>query len=118
MPCDCQVQRITEFHHLAKLLQVVIDAVQNTVILPPLLVRGFCRNDGEEEGRAFPFVAVGNLLQRKIPREGDFLAGEVLAIGEAAVLDILACQAEDVVTLHAFGIDREQEDVTGEYGHL
>ena len=114
MPCDGEVQRIIEFHHLAQLLQVVIDAVQDTVILPPLLVRGFCRDDGEEEGRAFPFVAVGNLLQRRLPGNGDFLACGVLTVSEAAVLDILSCQAEDIVAPHALGIDREQEDVAGE----
>ena len=118
MPCDGEVQRITETHHFAQLLQVVIDAVQDTVILPPLLVRSFCRDDREEEGRAFPLVSVGDLLQSRLPGKGNFLAGDVLAVGEPSVLDILSRQPEDVIAPHATGIDCEQEDVAGEDGHL
>ena len=114
MPCDCQVQRITEFHHLTQLLQAVIDAVQKAVVLPPLLSRIFRSDDREDEGNSFSFVLVRNLLHWRLPRHGDFLAGDVLAVGEPTVLDILACQAEDVVALHALGIDREQENVACE----
>ena len=114
MPCDCQVQRITEFHHLTQLLQAVIDAVQKAVVLPPLLSRIFRSDDREDEGSSFSFVSVRNLLHWRLPRHGDFLAGDVLAVGEPTVLDILACQAEDVVALHALGIDREQENVACE----
>jgi len=118
MPCDSEVQRITKLHHLAQFLQAVIDAVQEAVILSPLFARVFCRDDGEEEERAFLPVAVRYLLQCRFPGNGDFLAGDVLAIGELSVLDILSRQPEDVIAPHATGIDCEQEDVAGEDGHL
>ena len=114
MPCNSEVQGITEFHHFAQLLQAVIDAVQDAVILLPLLTWGLCRDDGEKKGCAFPFVTVRDLLHWRLPRHGDFLAGEVLAVGEPAILNVFSCQAEDIVALHALGVDREQEDVTGE----
>ena len=113
MAGDRKVQRVTEFHHLAQLLQVIIDAVQEAVILPPLLARGFCRNDGKEEARAFPPVAVCYLFQHRFPRYGNLLAGEVLAVGELSVPDVFPCQAENVVAPHALGVDREEEDVAG-----
>ena len=114
MPCNREVQRITETHHIAQLLQAVIDAVQDAIVLFPLLSRIFCRDDGEEEGRAFPFVSVRDFLHWRLPRHGDFLAGEVLAVGKPTILDVFFCQAEDVVALHALCIDREQENVAGE----
>ena len=58
MPCDSEVQRIVEVYHFTKFLQAVIDAVKNAVVLHPLLVRGFCRDDREDAGRAFLPVTV------------------------------------------------------------
>ena len=114
MPCDGEVQRITKLHHLAQFLQAVIDAVQEAVILSPLFARVFCRDDGEEEERAFLPVAVRYFLQYRFPGNGDFLAGKMLAVGELSVPDVPFCQAENVVAPHAAGIDGKQEDVAGE----
>lgn len=118
MPCDSEVQRIVEVYHFTKFLQAVIDAVKNAVVLLPLLARGFCRNDRKEEGSTFLPVTVGYFLKRRFPRNGDFPAGDVLAVCELSVPDVTPRQAEDVIAPHATGIDREQEDVAGEDSHL
>ena len=81
-------------------------------------MRRFCRDDREKPCSPFLFVAVRNLLQSLLPRNGNLLAGDVLAVGELPVLDILSCQPENVIAPHALGIDREQEDVAGEDGRL
>ena len=113
MPCDSEVQRIIESYHLAQLFQTVIDAVQDAIVLLPLFARAFSRNEREEEGRTFPFVTVDYFLHWWLPRHGDFLAGEVLAVGKPTIADVSFCQAEDVIAFHALGIDREQENVAG-----
>ena len=97
-----------------RLCQAVIDAVQEAVILFPLLVWGFCRDDREKACRAFPSVTVCYLLQCRLPGNGDFLTGDVLTVSELSVLGVLSCQAEDVIAPHATCIDGEQEDVAGE----
>lgn len=38
----------------------------------------------------------------------------MLAVGELSILNVFSGQAENVVALHALGIDREQEDVACE----
>lgn len=114
MAGDCKVKRKGEAKRQAEFLQVVIDAVPKAVILLPLFARAFSRNEREEEGRVFPFITVGYFLHWMLPRHGDFLAGEVLAVGEPAVHNVFFGQAEDVVTLHALSINSEQEDVAGE----
>ena len=118
MPCNGEVQRITESYLFAQFLQVVIDAVQKAVILFPLLVRGFCRNDGGRGGPCLS-VCIGRISPlTPVPRNGDFLACDVLAIGELSVLDIVSCQPENVIASYSLGVDRKQEDVTSEDGHL
>lgn len=107
-------QREGDVEHLAYLLQVAVYVVQGGAVLFPLFVRvggGYYREKIRCIGTG---VAVDYLLEYGFPQEGDFLAGGLGAIDEAAVADVVFRKMEDVAAGHAVGEDGEEEDVAGE----
>ena len=113
MPCGSHGQGKGKAQHLSHLLQVAVDGVDGRVVLPPLFLRVFHRDNRKKERSAGAGVFVHDVLQVGVPANVFLPVGDFRHVGQAAVLDVVFRQIEQVAAGHAFGEYGEKEEVAG-----
>ena len=111
---DCQGQGERKSEHLAYLFQVAVDGVDGCIMLPPLFLRGFGCNYGEQVGSVGAGIFVYYLLQVRVPYNSFFLACCFGHVSQAVFFDVVFGEIKQITAGHAICEDSEKKEVTGE----
>ena len=107
-------QREGKTNQLTDLFQIAVDGVDGCIVLPPLLLRCFRRDNRKQIRGVGTGVFVHYLLQERIPPHGFFPSRNFRHISKAVIGYVVFRKIKDVPAGHAFGEDGKQKDVAGE----